>query len=79
MIPVTEFSPKDFMVVRKIPLKERASFPPAEDSQPLKEDSEDSEIEPSIKLIRKQVLTDRALHDKVNLFTHVKGYRSYFL
>lgn len=56
------------MAVRKIPLKERPAFAcdgSAVLTTPEGEESEDTEVDTMLSVIRKKLLSDRALYDKV--------------
>lgn len=56
----------DFLSVRKIPLKKRPAF--GEDGTPLDEVedvADDSAVQEAVERIRKIVLKDRSLYDKV--------------
>jgi hypothetical protein len=71
----------DFMAVRKIPLKERQYL--SEDGLPLPPQSlaelriEDPSVELFISQIRKAILSDRSLHDKVRMHS-LYPEKSYF-
>ncbi|KAH8106782.1 DEAD-domain-containing protein [Cristinia sonorae] len=55
----------DFMSIRKIPLRERDSFDKNGDALSAPDErEEDSQVEEALQIIRKHVLSDRALFDK---------------
>lgn len=51
------------MSIRKIPMKKQPSFQQGEDTS--EDESEDPEVTVVLETIRRHILTDRALYDKV--------------
>lgn len=76
---------QDLMAVRKIPLKQRpyllgnvirsnTAEVAAPDESIDNSRNPDPSVQETLALVRKKVLSDRALHDKVSLVTHTAAY-----